>query len=129
MSIVFQHVLRRRHLGVLPRNFAHIRQQLLTPEQENVLEQWAIYHSNIGAPLHKASIHHKVELLCGKKPSDSWIAAYLKRHPAIALGRPSGLDPKRGQAFNRPVVSHHCELLSKLIDEWVSPILFQLVPC
>lgn len=110
--------LRRRFIGIRPRNIAHETQQLLTIEQEKVLCQWAIYYSHIGCPLDKPGIRRKASALCGKMPSEGWIFSFLKRHPELTLGRPSGLDPKRGQAFNKPVVSHHCKLLDELIKKY-----------
>lgn len=57
------------------------------------------------------------ERLCGKCPSESWIKLFIGRHTdSLKLSRPSGLDPKRAQAFNQPVVDGFFKLLKKVID-------------
>ncbi|KAG2084373.1 uncharacterized protein F5147DRAFT_797523, partial [Suillus discolor] len=42
---------------------------------------------------------------------------FLHRHPSIKLGRPSGLDPKRGQCFNKTTVEDHFKLLREIMEE------------
>lgn len=117
------HTLRRRYLKISkPHNLAHSSQQMLSPEQELVLCQWVIFYSETANPLNKRAILKKARALCGKTPSKTWIRSFLLRWPTITLGRPSGLDPKRAQAFNRPVVSHHCELLDALIKKHQIPV-------
>jgi hypothetical protein len=55
--------------------------------------------------------------LCGRLPGRTWIWRFLKRHPEIKLRKPSGLDPKRAQAFNYPTVKDHFEKLTKVMKE------------
>ncbi|EJF55491.1 DDE-domain-containing protein, partial [Dichomitus squalens LYAD-421 SS1] len=50
-----------------------------------------------------------------------WVYRFLQRHPGLKLGRPSGLDPKRAQAFNRPVVKDHFRQLENLIKSFNIP--------
>lgn len=89
--------------------------QLLSPEAERVLVDWIIFLSDTAHPLNKQSIQKRAEALCSKKPSVNWIYWFLKHWPKIQLGQPSGLDPKRGQAFNHPVVGHHFDLLLVIV--------------
>ena len=90
--------VRRRFLGIsLSPSEAHAHQQLLSPAVEKVLVDWIVFLSDTSHPLNKRSIRKKAEALCGRKPSESWIRAFLGRHPEVTLGRPSGLDPKRAQ--------------------------------
>jgi len=42
---------------------------------------------------------------------------FLKWHHELVLGQPSGLDPKRAQAFNFVTCDHHFRLLSTFIAE------------
>lgn len=102
-------------------NKAHVQQQLLSPEAEKVLVDWIIFLSNTAHPLNRRSIQTRAEALCGNKPGINWIYAFLKRWPEICLGRPSGLDPKRGQAFNRPVVGRHFHLLLEIVQKFDIP--------
>src|ERR1700678_3881562 len=99
------HTLRNRFLGITrPYREAHRSQQLLAPKAERVLVDWILFYSDTSHPLSKWTIRKKAQAICGKKPSKSWVYFFLARWPEITLGKPSGLDPKRVQAFNRPVV-------------------------
>jgi hypothetical protein len=82
----------------------HENQQLLSPVQENVLVEWITLLSDTGHCLSKRTLQMKAEALCGHKPGKCWIYAFLSCHPEIMLGKPSGLDPKRAQAFNKPTI-------------------------
>jgi len=116
--LVSRYRLRNRFLGKTEsRQASHETQQLLSFEQENVLVDWIKYLSSTGHPLSKRTIRKKAQDLCGKKPSQNWIPLFLKRNPSIKLGKPSGLDPKRAQAFNHTVVSHHFNLLKEIIEK------------
>jgi len=115
--------LRRRFRGEIgARNAAHNEQQLLNTEQEQVLVDWICKLSSSGQPLSKRTIRKKAEVFCGKKPGKNWIPRFLLRHPEIQLGKPSGLDPKRAQAFNRTVVGNHFRLLKEDLDEMDIPL-------
>lgn len=54
-------------------------------------------------------------------PSKDWMDDFLKRHPEVVLGRPSGLDPKRAQAFNLTTVQHYFDLLDGFLKEHEIP--------
>ena len=110
--------LRRRFLGkTRSQRASHEIQQLLNDEQEKVLVDWIVYLSSTGHPLSKRTIRKKAQDMCGKKPSRNWVPLFLKRNPSVKLGKPSGLDPKRAQAFNRTVVGHHFDLLKDIIEK------------
>ncbi|OSC99800.1 DDE-domain-containing protein, partial [Trametes coccinea BRFM310] len=49
--------------------------------------------------------------------SRKWLSRFLARHQELRLGKPSGLDPKRAQAFNEATVERHFELLRKVMEE------------
>ncbi|TFY73539.1 hypothetical protein EWM64_g10473, partial [Hericium alpestre] len=101
---------------------AHMKQQRLTPDQEAVLCDWLEHLVDQGRPLNKRDILNIVKLLCGVEPGGRWVSRFLERHPEIVLGKPSGLDPKRAQAFNRPVVMRYfallCEIMAKYNIPW-----------
>jgi hypothetical protein len=46
---------------------------------------------------------------------------FLAQHSKIKLGKPSSLDACHAQAFNKHGVSHHFELLKKIITEHEIP--------
>jgi DDE superfamily endonuclease/Tc5 transposase DNA-binding domain len=115
--------LRHRFLGLSAAKTAgHGKQQLLSPEQEQVLVDWIGKLSAEGQPLSKRTIRKKASVLCGRNPGRGWIPCFLRRHPDIVLGKPSGLDPKRAQAFNRTVVGNHFRLLKEVLDEKDIPL-------
>lgn len=119
------HTLRNRFQGKhVPPSKAHVSQQLLCPEAEEVLVEWIKYLSDTGHPLCKRTIREKAQALstCKRHPGQSWIRYFLGRHPEITLGRPSGLDPKRAQAFNKPVVNRHFDLLTQIISRFDIPV-------
>lgn len=115
--------VRRRFLGIsLPPREAHSNQQLLSPEAERTLVDWVIFLSDTSHPLNKRSIRMKAQALCRTKPSDKWTRGFLGRHPEIKLGRPSGLDPKRAQAFNKSTIRKHFCKLHQLIQKHDIPV-------
>ncbi|KAJ7623778.1 hypothetical protein FB45DRAFT_1006077 [Roridomyces roridus] len=132
-------VWRRAKGKAKPRLHAQSRQQLLTPIQEGVHSEWIKFYRNTGIPLSQQMIRAKVHALCGKTPGSHWVVKFLRWHPDVTLGRPTGLDPQRAydvpplkeeilqsdcgrlqraRAFNPANVKVHFELLSKeLIHE------------
>lgn len=80
---------------------AHKHQQLLSEHKEQVLVDWIEHLDAAGNPISEWTIKQKCYALCKKMPSRAWIYCFLKQHPSIKLGRPSELDPKCGQCFNR----------------------------
>ncbi|KAG2061174.1 hypothetical protein BDR06DRAFT_844379, partial [Suillus hirtellus] len=88
------------HGAHLPARKAHRDQQLLSEVKEKVLVEWIEHLDAAGNPISRRTIKQKVHVLTKKIPGKNWIQRFLKRHPVIKLGRPSGLDPKRAQCFN-----------------------------
>jgi hypothetical protein len=99
----------------------HEGQQLLSPAQENVLVEWITLLADTGHCISKRMLRTKAEALCGRKPGTMWICYFLSRHPEVVLGKPLGLDPKRAQAFNKPTVKRHFELLEAIINKYGIP--------
>lgn len=115
--------LRRRYLGQSkgPRSMGHIQQRLLTRGQEDVLCKWVKYLGATGHAVSKRTIVPKVQQLCGRRPSKSWIRRFLQRRVDLVLKRPTGLDPKRARAFNFTTVDHHFKLLRDFMVEHKIP--------
>ena len=115
--------LRRRYLGQSrPSRKAHESQQLLSQAQEKILIEWVIYRSDTAHPINKHTLRRMAQDVCGKMPCERWVEAFLKRNPEVRLGKPSGLDPSRAWAFNKPVVSRHFELLAAIITKDDVPV-------
>lgn len=89
------YTLRNRYLALNDNaRHAHEHQQLLCDVEEHVLCDWIEHRSDITRPLGKRTLLRKVEQITKKKPSQTWYRRFLRRHPEIWLGKPSGLDPK-----------------------------------
>ncbi len=106
-----------------PARVAHVGQQLLSPEEELAVVDWLEHLSEQGCPLDKCTVIDMTTILTEnpKPPNKKWIYRFLNRHPEIVLGKPSGLDPKRVQAFNRPVVDDYFNKLQNIIDTYDIP--------
>lgn len=114
--------LRNRFQGhTKPRKESHGHQQNISPEQETVLVAWLEHLGTTGHPVCKRTIKRRVEFMCGKKPGRNWVYRFLGRHPQIILSKPSGLDPKRARAFNRPSVQKYFEKLKETIENFGIP--------
>ena len=70
-------------------------------KQESVLEDWINLFAQCGDLVGRQESSYLDKCLIGREPSKGWIPLFLRRHPALKLRKPSGLDPKRAQAFNR----------------------------
>ena len=110
--------LRNRWLGLHESaQKAHEQSQHLSAEEERALCDWVQHRSDIARPLNKRTLLRKVERIIGIRPSKQWYKKFLKRHPDILrLGKPSGLDPKRAQCFNRAAISEHFVQLQTVLD-------------
>lgn len=104
------------------RHKAHGKQQLLSRVQEDTLVEWIILLAETGHAISKRTLRKKAEIICGTKPGSTWIRTFLKRHPDVVLGKPSGLDPKRAQAFNQSTVARHFDLLKAMVDKHNIPV-------
>jgi ribosomal protein S14 len=96
---------------------AHIHQQLLTPGAETVLVDWLIFLGETSHGINKLGLCARVKQTCRKKPSDTWVDNFLRRHPEVVLRKTSGLDPKWAQAFNRNVVDDYFTKLTNLVKK------------
>jgi hypothetical protein len=116
--------LRNRFKGFhQPANTAHPQRQLLSPSSELALVDWIIFYSITSQPKCKRTIRAMVRHMCGKRPGKNWVYSFLERHhTTIKLGKTSGLDPKRAQAFNRPVVRRFFEKVEGITKEYDIPL-------
>ena len=104
--------------GRQPRRVAHESQQVLSSIQEEALCSWIEFYSAQGRPIGVSQIRLIAQDIVGTKkpPHRDWVRRFLERHSELAVGKPSGLDPKRAQSFNEESVRHHFEeLKEKLI--------------
>lgn len=110
--------LRNRYHGIAqPAKEAHEHERLLDPAQEQVMVDWMRFLGFIGQPICRATVRPKLFELCGRLPGKTWVWRFVNRHPELKLRKGSGLDPKRAQAFNFPVVNDHFKKLQKVLTE------------
>ena len=123
------HKFRRRHRGLTkPRSIAQVNQRLLTVTEEETVCTWIKYMGMTGHPISIEGLRIKVAEIStvlqeqsrttGERelPGRGWVYAFAARHPEIDLKRPTGLDPKRAQCFNRTVVARHFRLLGDFLN-------------
>lgn len=114
--------LRDRSTGkTRPRQKAHGSQQRLLPESEEVLVAWLRLWADTARPVSISRVQRIARDLAGGKVGKNWVYRFLKRHPELKLGKPSGLDPKRAQAFNEAIVRVHFEELKKALYPELKP--------
>ncbi|EJF57418.1 DDE-domain-containing protein [Dichomitus squalens LYAD-421 SS1] len=112
--------MRRRHLGLhKSHRDAHENQMLLTHAQEAVLVEWMKKDALEAHPWSRLKLKVRVEELCGRMPSDAWIAAFAHRHPEeVRFRGTSALDPKRAQCFNPGTVKDHFEKFGEICGNY-----------
>ena len=87
--------LRDRNSGkTKPCRQAHGVQQLLSQEGEAVLVAWLKLWADTARPLTIPRVQRIARDLSGGKVGKNWVDRFLKRHPELKRGKPSGLDPK-----------------------------------
>jgi hypothetical protein len=110
--------LRDRFSGkTKPRSQAHGSQQLLSPTEEEVLVLWVAHWTEKARPVSIVRIQRIARDICGTRPGVNWVRRFLARTPSLKLGKPSGLDPKRAQAFNKTTVDDHNRAVARMIAE------------
>jgi hypothetical protein len=99
-----------------PAQKSQASKQLLSEAEEDVLVDWIKYRSETARPLSRRTLTKKVSQSCGKTVGKRWYLRFIARHPEIRLGKPSGLDPKRAQCFNRAIIDDHFCQLGEVLD-------------
>jgi hypothetical protein len=100
---------------------AHGAQQALSPESEAVLVMWLQLWADTACPVSISRVQRIARDLSGKKVGKNWVYRFLQRHPGLKQGKPSGLDPKRAQAFNETTVEFHFEELVRVFYPGLNP--------
>jgi hypothetical protein len=120
-KIPLQTLRDRKNGRTKPYRRAHGGQQRLTPEGEAVLVAWLQLWADTARPVSISRIQRIARDLAGGKVGKNWVYRFLERHPELKLGKPSGLDPKRAQAFNETTVTSHFEQLKKALYPGLKP--------
>jgi hypothetical protein len=99
-----------------PARKSQVSKQVLSEAEEEILIDWIQYRSDTARPLSRRTLTKKVSHLSGKTVGKRWYLRFVGRHPEIRLGKPSGLDPKRAQCFNRTIINDHFRQLSEVLN-------------
>ena len=120
-KIPFQTLHKRSKGKTKPRKQAHSAQQRLSKEGEAVLVVWIQMWADTARPVSISRVQRIARDLCGGKVGKNWVYRFLARHPELKLGKPSGLDPKRAQAFNETTVKIFYEELTRALYPGIKP--------
>ena len=97
---------------------AHGKCQLLSPAEERVLIDWCAHRSAGATPLDRKALQAYVFSISGKYPGKRWNLRFAKRHPTLKLSKPSSLDPKRAQNFNKANIDDYFAKHQNLRDTY-----------
>jgi Tc5 transposase DNA-binding domain/helix-turn-helix, Psq domain len=95
------------------REKAHVQQQALSPDQEEVLIRFIRETSWRGIPSTKQSIRNSASQICGGYIGQNWVDRFLDRHPDVKRKVTQPLEACRAKALNRHNVD---DFFDKLID-------------
>ncbi|KIM40829.1 hypothetical protein M413DRAFT_39802, partial [Hebeloma cylindrosporum] len=80
------------------------KKQILAPEAEKALLDWAVQSGETGLPYSKLSLRSHASALRGSIVGKRFHEKFEARHPILKKAKGSKLDPKRAKHFNKAVV-------------------------
>jgi hypothetical protein len=115
--------LRRRFLAKTEsREVKHLRQQLLTPEQEAVLIQWVNNETQGRQPPAAPLVAQKASILAGKDVGNGWVYRFLKRHEdTLVYKRAAPMDRQRAEANSYENYHAYFTYLESKLQEYQVP--------
>ncbi|KAH7917731.1 DDE-domain-containing protein, partial [Leucogyrophana mollusca] len=67
---------------------------------------------------HPKMLRARVHDITGRTPGKNWHYGFLRRHSSLFMSKPRGLDPKRGQNFNKSTVGEFFEMRKQLNEKY-----------
>ncbi|KIK03092.1 hypothetical protein K443DRAFT_36454, partial [Laccaria amethystina LaAM-08-1] len=74
---------------------AYEKRRLLTNVEEKTLLDWCDHSSAMAKPMDGSKLRGRALSVKGVYPGKNWARRFIKRHPTLVFGKPSGLDPNR----------------------------------
>jgi len=115
---VARSTLAARLNGVQSRSEAHSGEQLLTPNQEEILVKWTKVMGRRGIPLTHATLRQYASEISEKPVGESWSKRFLSRHPDLKVKATTSLEKCRAKALNRTAVDGFYDLLREVVEEF-----------
>lgn len=94
------------------------RRPLIPAVQEDVMVEWLGHKSEMGTPMDLREIRNHASSIAGRRVGKKWARRFLKRHPQVITARPSKLDPKRAQNFNKATISDFFDKYESLLKTY-----------
>ena len=113
--------LTARYNGRETRKEAHVKEQKLSKEEEDVLIAWIKVMGRRGIPFTPALVQEYASELAGEPVGETWLRRFAARHPDVKLRWTTGLESCRAQALNRTVVREYFHLIHELIAQYHIP--------
>jgi hypothetical protein len=96
-----------------------VRQQLLTPQQENALVDHLLQLHRNGYPARVKHLRSLAGILMnnGQEPAKDWPQAFCKRHPELKAVSMKAIDWQRHEKNIRAKVEHWFEIMDKQLSQ------------
>ncbi|KIJ34762.1 hypothetical protein M422DRAFT_263115 [Sphaerobolus stellatus SS14] len=114
--------LKYRLKGGRSRTEGHIKQQILSESQKEVLIEWCKVKGHRAETWSRLELRQKVFEITGRKPCEKWVKRFLNKNPSVSPYNTRPLDPKRARAFNSRTVNGFFDLLEKDIIDYEIPM-------
>ena len=96
-------------------------QQLLTPEQEQILVDWAKQRGEMGKPFLCEDLCTEATAISGKMIGQKWPYRFIMHHQEVQSVKPSKMDPKHTKNFNKTIINDYFDKL-KALHTWYDGI-------
>ena len=93
---------------------ACVAQQLLTPEQEQILVDWAKQRGEMGKPFSYKDLCAEATAISGKTIGQKWPYRFIACHQEVQSVKPSKMDPKHAKNFNKTIINDYFNKLEAL---------------
>lgn len=91
----------------------------LNDAQRNVTNEWLVQRSRMATPFHPRDLRAHVFNITGTLPGANWPRKYIKQNEdTLRVSKPSHLDPKCAQNFNRTNIEGYFRLRAQIEEQY-----------